>query len=195
MQAVVLIATKNRPNQLNVALTSVFHQTCLPKRVVVVSDCDADFVEATKTVVKSFQNYGIPCLYLENERTKNLSGAINTGLQELITNGILPEANYCAILDDDDTWDPTYLAECLLCGEENNADWIISGLIRHEKLGDIGVKLRIPDQLSLSNFFTGNPHIQGSNLFIKLSTLLEAGGFDENLNSIPIVMSVSDFWI
>lgn len=183
MQAVVLIATKNRPNQLNVALTSVFHQTCLPKRVVVVSDCDADFVEATKTVVKSFQNYGIPCLYLENERTKNLSGAINTGLQELITNGILPEANYCAILDDDDTWDPTYLAECLLCGEENNADWIISGLIRHEKLGDIGVKLRIPDQLSLSNFFTGNPHIQGSNLFIKLSTLLEAGGFDENLNS------------
>lgn len=183
MQVVVLIATKNRPEQLNVALTSVFHQTCLPKRVVVVSDSDGDFVVATKTVVNSFQNYGIPCLYLENERTKNLSGAINTGLQELITSGILPEANYCAILDDDDMWDPTYLAECLQCSEENNADWVISGLIRHETPKDTGVKLRIPRQLSPSDFFTGNPHIQGSNLFVKLSTLLEAGGFDENLNS------------
>ena len=183
MPAVVLIATKNRPEQLKVALTSVFHQTCLPKRVIVIGDCDVDFVEATKTVVNSFQNYGIPCLYLENERTKNLSGAINTGLQELITSGILPEANYCAILDDDDTWDPTYLAECLQCGEENNADWVISGLIRHETPRDTGVKLRIPHQLSPSEFFTGNPHIQGSNLFVKLSTLLEAGGFDENLSS------------
>ena len=183
MQAVVLIATKNRPEQLNVALKSVFHQTCLPKRVIVISDCDADYVEATKTVVKNYQNYDISCQYLENERTKNLSGAINTGLQELITSGILPEKHYCALLDDDDMWNPTYLAECLQYGEVNNADWIISGLIRHETPGDSGVKLSIPDQLSASDFFTGNPHIQGSNLFVKLSTLLEAGGFDENLNS------------
>ena len=183
MQAVVLIATKNRPEQLNVALQSVFHQTRLPKRVIVISDSDADFVKATKNVVNNFQNSGISCQYLENERTKNLSGAINTGLQELITSGILPEEHYCALLDDDDTWDPTYLAECLRYGEKNNADWVISGLIRHQSPGDSGVKLSIPHQLSPSEFFTGNPHIQGSNLFVKLSTLLEAGGFDENLSS------------
>ena len=35
----------------------------------------------------------------------------------------------------------------------------------------------------INDFLKGNPHIQGSNTFIKFSTLLKAGAFDENLTS------------
>ena len=35
----------------------------------------------------------------------------------------------------------------------------------------------------MQDFLTGNPGIQGSNLFVRLSVLLAAGGFDEGLRS------------
>ena len=40
-----------------------------------------------------------------------------------------------------------------------------------------------PDVLRAQDFLTSNPGIQGSNLFVRLSVLLAAGGFDENLRS------------
>ena len=40
-----------------------------------------------------------------------------------------------------------------------------------------------PNQLSVNDFLIGNPGIQGSNIFIRLSCFLEAGGFDENIKS------------
>ena len=38
-------------------------------------------------------------------------------------------------------------------------------------------------ELSIENFLTSNPHIQGSNTFIKLETLLRTGCLDESMNS------------
>lgn len=38
-------------------------------------------------------------------------------------------------------------------------------------------------QLHAGPFLVGNPHVQGSNLFLRLGSLLEAGSFDEALQS------------
>ena len=87
------------------------------------------------------------------------------------------------MLDDDDWWEPCYLKNSLDKAIEENADWVISGIIRHETETGEGIKLSIPVSLDEKDFFAGNPHIQGSNLFIRLSYLLMAGGYDENLPS------------
>ena len=43
--------------------------------------------------------------------------------------------------------------------------------------------MTIPHELSVESFLRGNPHLQGSNTFLKMSTLLKAGLFDENMSS------------
>ncbi|WP_083523408.1 glycosyltransferase [Methanofollis ethanolicus] len=182
-QLAVLIATKNRPESLKNALHSIIRQTTQPDTIFVVSDCDSEHEKATDRIIHEIALTFPQIRLIENQRTKNLSGAINTGLQTLIEDNYIPESTYCALLDDDDEWEPEYLSLCLEKAESENRDVVISGLIRHEKQDVDGVRLSIPDALSVGDFFVGNPHVQGSNLFVRFSTLLAAGGFDENLES------------
>ncbi len=179
----VLIPTRNRAASLVKALASVAAQTRPPDHVVVVSDCDAvhedETVEVTREVAGQFPT--IECI--RNRRTKNLSGAVNTGLVRLIELGLFPESTFVALLDDDDEWEPGYLQTCLDAAESGCHDLVVTGLIRHESEDDPGTLLSIPNALSTHDFFVGNPHIQGSNLFVRFSTLLLAGGFDESLDS------------
>lgn len=64
----------------------------------------------------------------------------------------------------------------------NNEDFVVTGLNFVKE--DATYKLAIPDVLTVESFLVKNPHLQGSNTFVKLSTLLKAGGFDENLDSM-----------
>ena len=65
--------------------------------------------------------------------------------------------------------------------EIKGEDFAITGLIYKYEEGE--KKLSIPDKLSINDFLRKNPHIQGSNTFVKLKTLLKAGLFDENMYS------------
>ena len=179
----VLIATKNRSESLKKALQSVLFQTTKPDFILIVSDCDPGQENTTRQVVQEVAHTFPHIRLIRNQRTKNLSGAMNTGIETLIEDNIISESSYCAILDDDDEWEPEYLSFCLEMAESEKCDLVISGLIRHETEIDEGICLSIPDSLSVSNFFVGNPHVQGSNLFVRFSTLLQAGGFDETLES------------
>jgi glycosyltransferase involved in cell wall biosynthesis len=174
---VVIIPTKNRPAALGMAISSVRVQTRPPDLLVIVGENDSDFNHLEKDFLLESH------ILLVNERTRNLSGALNTVITHLLEMKFNYDKTYIAILDDDDTWEPNYLYECIMSAKNNCADWIISGITRHENKSTNGEKLCIPDKLESSAFLTGNPHIQGSNLFIKLSLLLKAGCFDENLVS------------
>jgi glycosyltransferase involved in cell wall biosynthesis/ubiquinone/menaquinone biosynthesis C-methylase UbiE len=180
---VVLIPTRNRPESLKRALRSVTQQTRRPDTVFVISDCDSEHEVLTRDAVREFYQTLPGIRFLNNQRTKNLSGAINTGLYSCIQGGLDPELTRIAILDDDDEWASTYLEECLREAEYRGCDVVISGIIRHEKTGDPGIPLTIPEVLTTHDFLIGNPHVQGSNLFLRLSTVLRAGGFDESLDS------------
>lgn len=180
---IVIIPTRNRPDALAKALVSVAEQTIYPDNVIVVSDCDAPYEDQTKSVVEDIGKRIPQIKCIRNLRTKNLSGAINSALSSLIEDCICPESTFIALLDDDDSWDPDYLKACLNAADSDGFDLIVTGIIRHESENDPSTELSIPSTLSTHDFFVGNPHIQGSNLFIRLSTLLQAGGFDEFLDS------------
>ena len=119
-------------------------------------------------------------IYLENLRTPGASGAWNTALFHL--NRIDPSA-HVAILDDDDSWVKTYLERCAQAIAEKDLDMVAAGLVFHRFQDTDSEFYYPPVSLEVDDLLVRNPHIQGSNLFVRLRHLLEAGGFDEALTS------------
>ena len=67
--------------------------------------------------------------------------------------------------------------------QERGLDMVAAGLVFHRSTGTEGDLLLPPEELNVSDLLVRNTHIQGSNLFVRLRRLLEAGGFDEALTS------------
>ncbi len=117
---------------------------------------------------------------MENCRTRGASGAWNTALAHLQATD---PATFVAILDDDDAWEPSYLEQCERAVSDQDLDMVAAGLIYHESGASGGRPLDPPPGLDADQLLVRNTHIQGSNLFVGLRKLLEAGGFDEALAS------------
>ena len=174
----VLVATANRPKLLAQALRSIERQAFSPLHVVVVDDSDDNFRETTERLAKEHANVK----YLRNSRSKGAAGAWNEGLDHLLRITPDPHLLYVAILDDDDEWESDHLQTCFDTAASRQFDIVAAALWRHE--GGAKPKLGMPpESLDAADFLVGNPNIQGSNLFCRLSILLEAGLFDEWLPS------------
>lgn len=175
-----VVATHNRSALLaNRSLPSIARQTRPPEYVVAVDDSDADVRLAKREVVSDFRASGVNVIYIENTRAPGASGAWNAALSEL--QRIAPSA-FVAILDDDDAWAPDYLRLCERAALDRDLDMVVAGIVRYES-ADYGQPTSIPDRLDADDFLVGNPNVQGSNLFVRLRKLLEAGAFDEELAS------------
>lgn len=173
---VVVVATKNRPQLLaQRSLPSVIAQTRAPDQIVVVDDSAPNTRTQNLQTVEALDLQRLT--YLVNHRTCGASGSWNTALTYLLNHVGDPQNTFVAILDDDDAWEPTYLEQCL----EHPADMVAANIIRHTN--DESTTTDAPAQLLADDFLVGNPGIQGSNLFVRLSVLLSAGGFDEALVS------------
>ena len=176
-----VVATHNRPELLaGRSLASIALQTRPPDYLVVVDDSDMEVRSVNAGVVASLFIPGTKAFYLENRRTLGASGAWNTALSHL--HEIDPSV-FIAILDDDDAWAPTYLEECERVVSERHLDMVASGLVFIRSQDSDADLLDPPDALEVGNLLVRNTHIQGSNLFVRLRKLLEAGGFDEALTS------------
>ena len=179
--SIVVLLSVTRPSSLvSTSIPSVFAQSKKPDAIYLAVD---DMSVMPDKYPEDWINSGIKITKVVNRRTRNLSGAFNTAFGQIIQDGFNPERTYVAILDDDDWWEDEYLHECFNQAIQTGNEWIIPGLIRHEAEGQLGIPLSIPEILDEGLFLAGNPHIQGSNLFVKLSSLLLAGGFDEYLPS------------
>ena len=176
-----LVATHNRPQLLaNRALESIARQTRAPDYLIVVDDSDPKARRVNEQIVADFRADGTKTVYLENYRTPGAAGAWNTALSWL--QGVEP-SSFVAMLDDDDAWGPTYLENCETKVLEGDLDMVAAGIIYHTSAERTGRPLSVPDNLDVEDLLVRNPHIQGSNLFVRLRKLLEAGGFDEALAS------------
>lgn len=176
-----VIATHNRADLLaNRALASVAGQARRPDFLVVVDDSDARERRRNEEAVDALALPATKIVYLGNYRTPGASGAWNTALAWLLA--AAPDC-FVAVLDDDDAWESAYLARCEAAALAHDLDMAAAGLVFHKTATDAGMHLSPPESLNADDFLTGNPHIQGSNLFARLTTLLEAGGFDEGLRS------------
>lgn len=168
------MATHKREHLLRTrALPSISAQTIPPNEVCVVVDDQTTQLDSLK---KEFPEYR----FIRNSRTQQrASGAWNCGVLELTS---LPQVqNYCylAILDDDDQWERDHLEKCLELVQNGLTDLVVSGIVRHD---ENGIRQQtIPSKLQKEDFFVGNPHIQGSNLFVSLRLFYRAGMFDEHL--------------
>ena len=184
LRIAVVIATCDRLGLLrDRALQSVRAQTRTPDFLVVVDDSTDGQRHAVRDLLHDLALPGCRIAYVENARSAGASGSWNTGLDVVLGESGAPEATFVAILDDDDSWAPHYLERCLDLAENNHLDMVASGLRRIESDTTAPLVGEAPETLRAEDFLTGNPGIQGSSLFVRLSVLLAAGGFDEGLRS------------
>lgn len=179
----VLVATCNRPALLaQRSLTAIQRQTRRPDFLVVVDDSDAPQRGDNRNIVNDLRLHGARIVYLTNTRTQGASGAWNTGLDWLRRHAGDPQSQFVAVLDDDDEWTQDHLRICTAAADAQGLDMVAASLVRIT--GDAPDRVQVPPSaLEADLFLVGNPHIQGSNLFVRLSAFLEAGGFDESLLS------------
>lgn len=175
-----IIATKNRINLLNIAIQSVLSQTKQPDEVIIASDSDENNQLKEK---KLCSNFGFT--FIKNIYAKNYAGNLNSAIDYIVSSRMIEENNsiddiFIAFLDDDDYWHIDYLSLCSKAIKKDT-DFVVAGLIYHSD--NKTEYLSIPNDLTVQSFLEKNPHIQGSNTFIRLTTLLKAGCFDENMSS------------
>lgn len=177
MKITTIITTKNRVSLFERALKSVLNQIRQPDEIIVVSDSTEDNFLKEKDIVNDYATI------IKDRYTHNYPGSLNTAIHFKLGNDLFHyvdyQNEYIAFLDDDDMWYHEYLLKCEIACQ--NKDFVISG-IRYISEKE-SIFLSIPQEVKVDDFLKGNPHIQGSNTFIRLSTLLQAGLFDEMLPS------------
>ena len=180
---VALVATRDRVALLRRAIASVAAQTRSPDALIVVEDQRDVGPDVRRVVVETALPPNVDIILLGNRRTPGASGAWNSGLDEATRRFAPAEAIFVAVLDDDDWWDRDHIAACLAHAVTHDLDMVAAGIVRHDDAHPDGHVLEPPAALSANTPLVRNPHIQGSNLFVRLSALLEAGMFDESLRS------------
>lgn len=180
---VVLIPTKGRVQRLGEALRSVVVQTRLPDRLLVVGETSDDLPPPRERAEVASALAPRCVEWLTNERDPGMGGSLNSCLVRLLNDGLEPTSTIVALLDDDDTWDARYLEAAMAASESGCHQVVVSGLVRHESKNGPGRPLSVPEKVATHDFLVGNPHVQNSNLLVRLDTLLLAGGWDEALPS------------
>lgn len=173
-----LVATRSR-DQLLVerAVPAVLGQTRPPCVLVVVHD-GAGLDGPTRAALRDLAApSGVELAVIHNTRRPGPGGAWNTGLAHLLEMG---HRGFVAILDDDDEWDPNHLEVNL--AHADDATIVVSGL--RMSLGGRCQERSLLADIDPRAFLTGNPGWQGSNTFVELALLVEAGGFREGLPSL-----------
>jgi len=74
---------------------------------------------------------------------------------------------WVAILDDDDEWRENHIEKCLeAAAKDKDCQWVASGIIRESRNSSTHEPLML-NQPVASDFFSTNPGIQGSNMFVR----------------------------
>jgi GT2 family glycosyltransferase len=163
----VVIPTMDRPALLARALASVAAQRLAPRAVVVV-----DNGERPAELPPELRD-GIEILRTEprigSGRPRNLGAA-------------RLDTEWVAFLDDDDTWDPDYLAVLEAAIGRGGADAVVGSLVT---LGEDGAERRVrifPETPEgQRQLYFRNPGFSGQNIAIRRDLFLLLGGFDERM--------------
>ena len=172
MTAVVcVIPTHKRTDFLEASLASVAGQTLAPSRVVVVSDVpDA---EAKHLCARLDTESALSIEFVESAPGKNgASSSRNIGA------AAAGDADLIAFLDDDDLWQPDYLARAvrLSPGVDLVITWIDEFGDGHERSGP-----RMRPGLRAQDVAAINPGATGSNMLVSKRLFDRIGGFDAGL--------------
>ena len=181
----VIVATCDRPELLaSRSIPSILAQIKQPDILIIIDDSRSLKNKVKNAAyVQSIRSESTVISLVSNQRTPGASGAWNTGIDLIFRQVELPEDTYVAILDDDDAWRPSYLAKCIERASSGNYDLVAADLSRIEDVNGPPLEDPGPSMLNAEDFLVGNPGLQASNLFLRLSTMLMAGCFDESIRS------------
>jgi cellulose synthase/poly-beta-1,6-N-acetylglucosamine synthase-like glycosyltransferase len=167
-----VIPTHHRDESLARALEATLTQTHRPTQVIVVDDTGR---ESTRKVVEARVTDDVEVLYVDASglARKGAGASRNMG-------ATFAEASLIAFLDDDDWWEPEYLAQSCKELAVSSASVVLCHSVLsfgNERLPHMrpSLNVRAPDALSQ------NPGITGSNLILKLQAFRDVGGFDTSL--------------
>ena len=181
----VILATHDRVELYSKrAILSILTQSQPPDYLIVVDDSNLESNrEENERYINSLES-DITCISItKNCRTHGACGAWNTGIDWIFTNTKGPESTFIAILDGDDSWHPNYLETCVNKCIRGKLDMVVSGINRFELENIQPLIYPAPVKLEVEDFLVKNDGILVSNIFIRMSTILMAGCFDESLES------------
>src|SRR5581483_5088706 len=159
----VVIATRDRPELLSRTVASVRGQVGVDVELIVVDDGSVRPIRMEGAIV------------IHHERSRGVAAARNAGIERA-------SAPYVALLDDDDLWAPSKLAEQLASG----GDWVYSAtLVVDEQLRPLWLErptdvLPVREALSRMNVVTGG----ASSVCARRELLVELGGFDPTFDQL-----------
>jgi len=109
----VVVPTKDRPEMLRRAVSSVLEQTYAPIELIVIDDGSA---EPAQEAIADLPTANLDrFVFRRHDENKGGAAARNTGIQE-------SRGEYVAFLDDDDEWDPDKLERQITTLEEAGED-------------------------------------------------------------------------
>lgn len=163
----VIIPTCDRPaDYLRSAIESVLAQS-LPAGEIIVVDNGTRNVDPTE-LPEGVTLHRLPPK-VGPSKARNFGAAMAQG-------------EYLAFLDDDDTWDPTFLQNCWNCLAQEQAECVY-GTILEVKGGELMIKFSPKSaDLTLEQLLCENPGASGQNILIRKSTFFAIGGFDQDLS-------------
>lgn len=162
----VIIPCYNDGKYIMEALQSLYVQTVLPERIIIVDDgSDA----ATKKVLKNIKHSSVEIIYQEN---KGVSNARNTAIA-------LAQTDYILNLDADDYFEPSFIEKAVEVLNSNNQVVAVSSYCRALK-NDKSIEIIKPLGGKVKDFIVIN-NVTANSMFLKKSW--EAvGGFDEKMH-------------
>jgi glycosyltransferase involved in cell wall biosynthesis len=171
VRVAVIIPTHRRAHLLVQALQSVLAQTRPPDEIIVVDDAD----DPESRDVVQHMAWSNPHLvrYVLNETGTGASSSRNCGVEHA-------SSDIIALLDDDDTWEPTYLERAVERLESSGVDAVLTWL--YEIRSGRTLPVRSPREgLTASDALAVNPGAGGSNICIQRAVYRRLGGFDDTL--------------
>jgi glycosyltransferase involved in cell wall biosynthesis len=179
-----VIPTHDRDQLLRESLASVANQECpFAFDVIVVDDLES---RQTREIVIDFsQEYPtIPFRYLPRAGYGGASASRNFG-------AATSSSEYLAFLDDDDLWEPSFLADLIGRLKQEGAGLAISGLDVLDEHGARSHLLMMPRGLSARDVAARNLGFTGSNFVVERSRFEALQGFDSDL----LVSNDKDFLV
>lgn len=119
----IITRTKDRPLLLRRTMESVLNQTFQDWFLMIIND--GGNPEEVNQLVGEYQNQFKERLrVLHHEKSQGMEAASNTGIRN-------SRSEYLVILDDDDTWEPTFLEESVSYLKDNASRTELGGVVTH----------------------------------------------------------------
>lgn len=172
----MIIPTKDRPERLRTAVTSVLRQAGVALETIIVDDGGTlGYVPALKALEDDNR-----VRLVRNERPLSPAGARNRGVAEA-------RASWVAFLDDDDIWAPWKLRAQLDAAAAAGARWAWCGACCIDPRGNVLSINYAPEPVEARRMLpSGNVIPAGaSNVIARRDLIQEVGGFDLTIFHMP----------